>query len=351
MWRRLCTSAIALACVTAPALPCAAFGAAAHDRAGMQMASTSGVIVWVHRDDDGADHLVIARADSSGQEVLTPASADSHDIDAQVSPDGRWIAYEHDAPDGDTIHLVRPNGADDHVLDVACADPCGGTDAPTWLSNSQLAYLRAIGPLSDQGNAASAVLFTTRIDGSHGRRLSEPGIDGAFEDRYARLSANGSYIVFQRLRLADFRSALFRMSLHGTQVRQLTSWDLNADLFDLSTAATGPTKDLIVFQSAGRGDPSQTWTDLGFVPATCASVVKCAAHIVWMTENRATGRRTSNPQWSPDGSSLVFTDRSSIDNPNAEIWTVRFGGAESQRRLISTSPNFDYRPAWGMSPC
>jgi len=62
---------------------------------------------------------------------------------------------------------------------------------------------------------------------------------------------------------------------------------------------------------------------------------------------RREGRRTSNPQWSPGGCSLVFVDRSSIDEPNAEIWTTRFGGTEAQRRNISNSVNFDYRPAWG----
>jgi hypothetical protein len=43
-----------------------------------------------------------------------------------------------------------------------------------------------------------------------------------------------------------------------------------------------------------------------------------------------------------------FIDRSSIDNLNAEIWTMRFGGTESERRNISQSVNFDYQPAWGV---
>jgi hypothetical protein len=44
-----------------------------------------------------------------------------------------------------------------------------------------------------------------------------------------------------------------------------------------------------------------------------------------------------------------FIDRSSIDNLNAEIWTMRFGGTESERRNISQSVNFDYQPAWGVA--
>ena len=346
MSRRSFGAAVVLGCVVFSAFGATASVAAPAGPKGHQP-STRGVILWDHRNDSGVDHLVIARADGSHQRVVTPAIPDSGDIDAQFSPSGAWVAYEHDAPDSETIHLVRPDGTGDHVLDVGCVDPCAGTDAPTWLSDDRIAYLRVVGPFDSNGNAASAVLYTARLDGTHGRRLSEPGIDGLYEDRYARASRGGSYLTFQRLRLADFRSALFRMAPNGSDVRQLTPWSLNIDLYDLSTAAAGPTRDLIVFQSSGRGDPSATFVDLGFVPATCSSFADCRSKITWMTDNSATGRRNANPQWSPDGSSLVFTDRPSIDDPNAEIWTTRYGGTESQRRKISTSINFDYRPAWG----
>ena len=312
-----------------------------------QLPSTQGVIVWTQRTEDGSGHLLIARADGSHQRVLTPAIPDSEDFDAQISPAGDWIAYEHDSQGRiDEVHLIRPNGKDDHVLDIGCVDPCG-LDGPTWLSDRQLAFLKVVGPLDDQGNAASAVLWTARPDGSHPRRLSEPGIEGTYEDRYARLSGDGRYMTFQRAGATGV--ALFRMALDGTNVRQLTPWDIHVDLYDLSTTRHGPTHDLIAFQTLGRGDPNATFADIGFVPATCASLADCTAKIVWMTDNGATGRRTSNPQWSPDGSSLVFADRSSINEPNVEVWTMRFGGIEAERRNISNAVNFDFRPAWGNS--
>ena len=343
---RICLSSLALAVVFA-SLATAPTSAARHVRD--PRATTQGVIVWSQQTADGtSQNLMIARGDGSHVRELTPAIPDGFDIDAQVSPNGQWIAYEHEAPTGDTVRLVRPNGARDHLLDVGCVDPCGGVDAPTWLSGHKIAFLLAIGPLDENGNAVSAVLFTSRVNGTQVRRLSEPGIDGVFEDRYARLSRDRNYITFQRLRLADFASALFRMAPNGSDVRQLTPWELNVDLYDLSTARRGPTKDLIVFQSTGRGDPDQTFVDTGFVPATCTSLADCTSKIVWMTDNGATGRRTSNPQWSPDSSSLVFADRSSIDDPNAEVWTMRFGGTESDRSNISNSTNFDFRPAWGI---
>ena len=61
---------------------------------------------------------------------------------------------------------------------------------------------------------------------------------------------------------------------------------------------------------------------------------------------RAAFRRNANPNWSPDGSSIVFTDRATIDLNDAEIWTMQYLG--TQRRKISDSPDFDFRPTWGV---
>jgi Tol biopolymer transport system component len=331
----LAAATVAAACLAAPTPASAATGAGP---------STSGVIVWTDRTDHG-DHLMIARADGTHARSLTPAIPGDSDIDAQVSPDGRWIAYEHDTPDVAQLRLVRPDGQDDHAIDVGCVDPCVAVVTPTWLSNGRLAFTLVDGPF-DTGSAASAVLWTARLDGTRVRRLSEPGIDGTFEDYSAHVSPDHTYLTFRRLRNAGGGSALFRMDLGGGHVRQLTPYALNADVYDLSTARRGPTKDLLVFESFGRGDADKTFVDIATVPATCSSLADCTSKIVWLTDNAATGRRNANPQWSPDGSSLVFTDRPSIDVSDAEIWTMRYLG--TQRRKISNSPDFDFRPTWGV---
>ena len=121
---------------------------------------------------------------------------------------------------------------------------------------------------------------------------------------------------------------------------------LNAEVNDLSTARRGPTKDLLVFESFGRGDPDKTFVDIATVPTSCGSLTDCTSKIVWLTDNAATGRRNANPNWSPDGSSIVFTDRASVDVTDAEIWTMRYLG--TQRQKISDSPDFDFRPTWGV---
>ena len=337
------TTVVAMSAVLGPSGLAPGMAAAA---TGGGLPSSGGVIVWSSRTDDGTDHLLIAHADGSHQRELTPAIQGTGDIDAQVSPSGDWVAYEHDAGEAASIHLVRPSGADDHVVDVGCVDPCVAALSPTWLSNDRLAFTLVSGPFDPvTTNAAAAVLWTARPDGTDLRRLSPQGIDGRYEEYFARSSRDGSYLTFNRVRNADGTRALFRTAPDGSVTRQLTPWHISADIDDLSTASDGPTKDLIVFESLGRGDPNATFYDIGTVPATCHPISDCVAHLRWLTDNGATGRRNANPQWSPDGSSLVFTDRSSIDDPNPDIWTMRYNGV--QRRKISTSVNFDYRPTWG----
>lgn len=313
-----------------------------------ELPSTKGVIVWTNRVSAGSEHLLIARADGSHQRSLTPALPDTGDIDAQVSPSGSWIAYEHDTQDSANIHLVRPDGTQDHVVDVGCVDPCVVAGSPTWLSETRLAFALVKGPFDPQtGNAASAVLWTSDLDGSDVRRLSTPGIDGIYEDAYVHVSPDRDYLTFQRRRNADQTSALFRMTPRGKDLRQLTPWEIRANVNDLSTARRGPTADLIVFESYGRGDPTATFADIATVPTTCAPLSDCTSKIRWLTDNGATGRRNANPQWSTDATSLVFTDRPSIDDQNAEIWTMNYLG--TARLKISTSVNFDFRPTWGRS--
>jgi Tol biopolymer transport system component len=312
--------------------------------------TTDGVIVWTNRADDGSEHLMIARANGSHQRELTPPTPDTFDIDAQVSPRGNWIAYERDTEDGASVHVIRPNGTHDHAIDVGCVEPCVAVVAPTWMSNGRLAFSLVLGPFDDEtGTAAAVQMWSARLDGSGLRRISPPWIDGKYEQSYLRVAPDGSYVTFERLRLSDFHSALFRSRPGGSHVQQLTPWAISAEVNDLSTASHGPTKNLIVFESYGRGDPEQTFADIATVPSTCHSLSACTARIRWITDNAATGRRNANPQWSPDGSSLVFTNRPSVDDPNAEIWTMRYGATEADRKKISTSANFDYRPTWGNS--
>ena len=136
-------------------------------------------------------------------------------------------------------------------------------------------------------SAHSAVLYTARPDGSGMRRLSQRGIDGVYEDYHARFAASGKYLIFVRVRNRDIKSAVFRMRPDGSGVRQLTPWRLDADIPDLSLAAHGPAKDLVVFETFGHGPPKGSQQDIATVPATCHPLAACIREIRYVTHNGA----------------------------------------------------------------
>jgi len=333
MWTRLLV-VLAVAAATLGLGPAAVAG------------GSDGRIVWTHRAAPGSEHLMIARADGSHARALTKPQPDTFDVNAKISPDGRWVLYQRDTATTFGLRLIGIDGRRDRAIDVGCVDPCVGTASPTWLSNGRIAFSNIVGPFEGPNeSAAQAVVWTARPDGSDVRRLSTPGIDGVFEDEFARLSPDGSYFTFMRRRNDTLESALFRMSRKGTNVRQLTPWSLRAEIHDLSPARRGPTEDLLVFQVYGPGNPDETSVDLATVPATCRSLASCTAQIRYLTTNAGGERRNANPAWSPSGRRIVFTDRASSAVENAEIWTMRYDGTRWER--VTTSPEFDYRPDWG----
>ena len=296
--------------------------------------STSGRIVWTNRAADGRESLVIANADGTGQRALTHAGKGEYHVDAQFSPNGRWIAYEAGDQDGFEVRLVRRNGTQDHRLPVGCKDPCLGIGAPTWISNKRLFFVKVKGPIVDD-NAAEALEWSVDIDGSDPFRMSDKRDAGKYEDSRAQVSPDGSFVTWTRLRLSDGKSTIMRVDVDGDDPAPILPWGLGVEVYDLSRATSGPTKGLVLFEAYG----------LGTVPWLCNGVEQCRKKIDWLTNNKASGRRNANPHWSPDGRDYVFTDRESIDTEDVQIWTTEYGTDE--RREISTSQRFDYRPDWG----
>jgi len=305
--------------------------------------STSGLIVWSNRAADGRESLLIANADGTGQRALTQAGKGDVHFNAQFSPNGRWIAYEAGDEDSFEVRLVRLDGTHDHRLPVGCKDPCLGVGTPTWVTNRRLAVVRVKGPIVND-NASEALLWTVKLDGSSLHRMSPATAAGKYEDGYAHVSPDGSLVTWTRLRLSDGKSTIMRVDTDGDDPAPLLPWGL-VEVYDLSTATSGPTRGLLLFEAYGRGDPDATFVDLGTVPILCNGIKQCRKRIVWLTDNEASGRRNANPHWSPDGRDYVFTDRANIDTEDVQVWTAKYGTDE--RREISTSKRFDYRPDWG----
>jgi TolB protein len=296
-----------------------------------------------------AARIVIADAAGRGVRELTHAGSGIQDIDPAISPDGRWVAFERDFADGSAaVGLVRTNGRDEHIVALGCTEPCAVDLSPTWTPDGRhVVFTRVVGPFDGPNDsAASAVMYTADLDGRHVRRFSERGIDGVFEDYRATFAPSG-YVVFVRLRNSDIHSAVFRMSPDATHVRRLTSWQLDADLPVISPASTGPSKDLVVFETYGQGPPDGVAQAIATVPANCSSDYDCARRVRLLTSPGSAPVDNFNPDWSPDGQGIAFVRFHGFPDrpPIGDIWTMRWDG--SDKRQVSTSPLFEFRPNWG----
>lgn len=322
-------------------------------------AAVNGNIVFSRFPSQSRQQIVSAHPDGSGLIALSHPKKGFFDIDASVSPDGSQVIYERDSDKDPArggpqpqFRVVGSGGGSTKVLDLGCTDPCVFDTTPTWTPTpGRIAYTRIVGPFdAPNGSARSGVLMTSALDGSDQRRLSEPGIDGAYEDYYARYSPDGSYIVFLRIRNKPYGSAIFRMNADGTGSRRLTPWKIQADIADVSPATSGPTQDLIVFETYGHQAPKGRTQNLATVPATCVSLRDCRNRIHHLTHLRHGPGARFNPTWSPDGEQIAYTKFQGDEHHCCvgDIYTMRADG--THRRPVETSPKFAYRPDWGVAP-
>ncbi len=325
---------------------------------GAPAASSASTIVWSRFDENFTrQQIVAARPDGSGLHAISQPKKGGSDIDAQISPNGHRVVWERDFFDESIlpeIHLAGINGKNRRQLDLGCVDPCALDSGPTWLrGGGRLAYTPVIGPFDPvNGNATAAFLQTSRLDGSGPKRLSPPGIGARFGDFYADYSRDGSYVVFLRGRTSPDSVAVFRMDADGTKVRRLTPWRLQADIPDLSLAASGPTKDLVVFETYGHGGPPKGKSqNVATVPANCPTPAKCRKRIRYLTHHSRGRVWSFNPSFSPNGRRIAYTRFVPGDKHTpsvGDIWTMDPNGRH--KRAVSTSPLFEYRPDWGPAP-
>lgn len=310
--------------------------------------SHNAYLVWTRITSAGdAAPLVISDADGHHVRQLTHPPTGVLDIDARISPNGRWILFERDLPDRSAAGFVRADGTGERLLDLHCTDPCVGTNTPSWMPDGQhILYDRVSGPFDSTGDAASASLWKSNLYGGRQVPFSDPALDPTTEETDPTFTPDGHVIVVRGLR--DLRTAVWRLNADGTHPHQLTPYSINADLPQASPARSGPSAGLVVFETFGSGVPDDATEgpSIATVPTNCGSIASCTAQIHYLTSRSAMPVQNFNPAWSPDGRQVIFVHAEfDLDQAVGDIYRMSARGGP--QTPISTDPRFEFRPAWG----
>jgi Tol biopolymer transport system component len=310
----------------------------------------SGRIVWLRvLPDDSAGQMVSAKPDGSDFRQLTPFVPGWKEYNPAPSADGRLILFERDTPEGVFIMLTDAHGKSTRTINTGRVDPCFADIEPAWTPDGRIVFTRVLGPFDANGNGQSALLYTTSTRGDGLRRLSQSGIDGVYEDYNARWTPDGRTVTFQRIRTANFHSAMFAMGDHGQDVRQLTPWELDAGLHEVSQATSGPTKGLIAFDTHNFGAlsplPAGESINVATVPVNCKTLAECTARIRFVTHNGAGPIASIAPSWSPAGTRIALIEWNREPwGAAGDVWTTRPDG--SDRRRLTDDSFGDYATSW-----
>ncbi len=304
-------------------------------------------LVYNHQH-NGSISIRIGDLRGRNSHALTHPGVGVADTHPQVSPDRRWVLFNRESDDAVQIVIAPLTGhAPTRVIDTGCdwdTDLCAADIEPTWApSGKRIVFTRVTGPFDDEsGDAASALLFSTRLDGSHLRRVSPDHMPPTAEDNVARFTPDGRQLVFIRDKYVgrDLHYAVYRMRRDGTAVIRLTPWALDADRATPSPATYGPGAGLIAFETHGGWNPGRG--DVALIPVGCRSVKSCMARIRYVTHNNGGPKSSFAATWSPNGRRLAFAEEPDTRG-KVDVWTSRWDGS---RRHQVTHTGADFSPAW-----
>jgi TolB protein len=242
--------------------------------------------------------------DGSNQRRITTNT--TFDLFAEVSPDGKTVAFQKSVPAScNTITLVDIDGDNERLL------TCGSF--PSWSPDgSRLAF-------NAPGAGGVGDIWVINADGTGLTNITQT----TWADLRPDFSPNGQKIAYTSTRTGN--QDIWVMNADGTNPVQITDHPA-ADL----APDWSPNGQKIMFQSA-RDDPRQ---DIYVID-------KKGVHRLTTSEGR-----DLDPNWSPTGQQIVFdSDRNHILEEMRQIFIMNSDG--SDQHAITIPPHEDAHAAWG----
>ena len=174
--------------------------------------------------------LFTMNSDGSHMRQITHPPEGWRDLEPVWSPNGQKVAFYRQTIDESKsrIMVVDPDTGDVQKV-TQCTGRCIADFDPAWAPDGDsLAFDRLLGP--DEDCCRIDGIWIVGLDGSDPHQVTnvDPKLPAAFADMGPQFSPDGKSLVFERVRLADDRHAVFVQPIGSLQeARQITPWKSN----------------------------------------------------------------------------------------------------------------------------
>jgi Tol biopolymer transport system component len=180
--------------------------------------------------------------------------------------------------------------------------------------------------LQNVGGTFRSQIWIMRPDGGSGHRLLA---DPFFVDFSPSFSPDGNWVVFTRCRPDFTACAIYRMNRAGTSLTGITPFTVSVRDFQARYSPDGST---IAFDSSGRGG----------VQSAVYLMHADGSHVQRLTRP---GLIATSPDWSPDGSRILFTTHCCALRHTAEVWVIN-RDSTGAHQLTFPGQRHDFSPAF-----
>jgi len=287
-------------------------------------------IAYGHCDQCGGsdDQIWLAHPDGSASHVITTGLDWAYQAD--FSRDGRRLAYEGGTGDASAptqIYVANADGSARLIVGDCQPPACLSHERPAWSPDGKrLAITAYLGPSRGNQSGSSGIAILDLASGTvspitvHPASPDPTGYDRVGEDRSARWAPDGQNLVFWRTRLsadgASPETSIFIVRSDGTNLHQLTPWSELAGDPDWS-----PDGSLIVYSTRPSKAFDQGESELVTIHPDGtgrAVITKFGIH----------GARADHPRWTPDGTAILYVQRSGAGrNTTVHVWAIRADGS------------------------